>query len=142
MFRRKQNKSIEVNKLSSLIAVNVQVAGDVIFSGGVRIDGHVEGNVIGKDGDHSLLVLSEKGTITGSVRVYDAVINGAVAGDIEVEHFLELQANARVSGNITYRQLQMECGASIDGRLERRGEEASRSGAADTNVVALPVATG
>jgi cytoskeletal protein CcmA (bactofilin family) len=142
MFRRKQNKSIEVTKLSSLVSVNVRVAGDVIFSGGVRIDGQVDGNVVGKDGDHSLLVLSEKGAITGNVKVYDAVINGAVAGDIEVEHFLELQPNARVSGNITYRQLQMECGASVDGRLERRGDDGARVENAATNVVTLPVATG
>lgn len=142
MFNRTQKKSIEATKLSSLVSVNVQIAGDVIFTGGVRIDGQVEGNVLGKEGDHGLLVLSEKGSITGSVRVYDAVINGNVSGDIEVEHFLELQANARVSGNITYRQLQMECGATIDGKLERRGEEGSRAGMVETNVLTLPVAAG
>jgi cytoskeletal protein CcmA (bactofilin family) len=139
MFRRKHNKSIEVTKLSSLMAVNVQIAGDVVFSGGLRVDGRVEGNVIGKDGDHGLLVLSEKGNIQGSVKVYDAVINGTVSGDLEVEHFLELQANARVSGNITYRQLQMECGATVDGRLERMSDASAKAGTADTNVVALPV---
>ena len=139
MFRRKHNKSIEVTKLSSLMAVNVQIAGDVVFSGGLRIDGQVEGNVIGKDGDHGLLVLSEKGAIQGSVKVHDAVINGTVSGDLEVEHFLELQANARVSGNITYRQLQMECGATVDGKLERMADASAKIGAADTNVVALPV---
>ncbi len=142
MFRRKQNKSIEVTKLSSLVSVNVRVAGDVIFTGGVRVDGQVDGNVVGKDGDHSLLVLSEKGTITGNVKVYDAVVNGTVCGDIEVEHFLELQANARVSGNITYRQLQMECGAGVDGRLERRDDTAQSVAGSGTNVVTLPVAAG
>lgn len=139
MFRRKHNKSIEVTKLSSLMAVNVQIAGDVVFSGGLRVDGQVEGNVIGKDGDHGLLVLSEKGNIRGSVKVYDAVINGTVSGDLEVEHFLELQANARVSGNISYRQLQMECGATVDGKLERMGDASAKVGAADTNVVTLAV---
>ena len=71
--------------------------------------------------------------------MYDAVINGTVSGDLEVEHFLELQANARVSGNITYRQLQMECGATVDGKLERMSDASARVGTADTNVVALPV---
>ena len=32
---------------------------------------------------------------------------------------MELQANARITGNITYRQLRMDCGATVDGRLER-----------------------
>ncbi|PTD98167.1 bactofilin family protein [Pseudothauera lacus] len=123
MFRKKPHaKSIEVTKLSSLIADNVEIVGDVVFSGGLRVDGRIEGNVINKEGANGLLVLSDKGSIKGRVKVYDAVVNGAVSGDIEVEHFLELQSNARVSGNITYSQLQLECGATIEGRLERTGE--------------------
>ena len=119
MFRRKRHASIEVSKLSSLIAPGVEIAGDVIITDGVRVDGHIEGNVLAKKDTRGLLVLSEKGSIHGTVKVYDAVVNGTICGDLEVEHFLELQANARVTGNITYRQLQLECGATIDGRLDR-----------------------
>lgn len=136
MFRRKRNKSIEVTKLSSLIADNLDVVGDVLFSGGLRVDGKIEGNVLGKEGERSLLVLSDKGSITGRVRAYDAVINGVISGDLEVEHFLELQDNARVSGNITYRQLQMDCGAAVEGRLEKTDEPAP-----EKKVIDLPVAT-
>jgi len=117
MFGRKQKKTIEVTKLSSLIADNLHIVGDVLFSGGLRVDGKVEGNVLGKRGEKSLVVLSEKGCITGRVKAYDAVINGTVTGDLDVEHFLELQPGARVFGNISYRQLQMECGATVDGKL-------------------------
>lgn len=120
MFGKKLKKDhIEVAKLSSLIADNLQVVGDVLFSGGLRVDGKVEGNILGKPGEKSLIVLSEKACVVGRVRAYDAVINGSISGDLEVEHFLELQAGARVSGNITYSQLQMECGASIEGQLMR-----------------------
>lgn len=126
MFGRKQKKDrIEVAKLSSLIADNLQVVGDVLFSGGLRVDGKVEGNILGKMGEKSLIVLSEKGCVVGRVRAYDAVINGTISGDLEVEHFLELQAGARVSGNITYSQLQMECGATIEGQLMRVAPAAS-----------------
>lgn len=122
MFRRKHNKSIEVTKLSSLVADNMAVTGDVTFSGGLRVDGRINGNVISEDGANGLLVLSEKGTINGNVRTWDAVINGTITGDLEVEHFLELQANARVTGNITYRQMQLECGAAVAGKLVCAGE--------------------
>ncbi len=81
-------------------------------------------------------MLSEKGSIQGSVKIYDAVINGTVTGDLEVEHFLELQANARITGNITYRQLRMDCGATVDGRLERLGEPPAERPVCD-NVVTL-----
>jgi cytoskeletal protein CcmA (bactofilin family) len=137
MFRRKRGISIEVTKLSSLISHTMTVQGDVIFSGGLRVDGHVKGNVIGKDEGHGLLVLSDKGSIAGGVKVYDAVINGSIQGDVEVEHFLELQANARVSGNISYRQLQMDCGASVDGKLECIDEQAEPTAGPGSKVVPI-----
>lgn len=134
MFRRKHNKSIEVTKLSSLVADNMAITGDVMFSAGLRVDGRIQGNVVSEQGGHGLLVLSEKGTIHGSVKAWDAVINGTITGDLEVEHFLELQANARVTGNITYRQMQLDCGAAVEGKLVCAGGEAA------TAVVAGPAA--
>ena len=126
MFRRKQHPSIEVSKLSSLIAPGVEIVGDVIISDGLRVDGHVEGDVLCKPGMRGLLVLSEKASISGAIR-----------GDLEVEHFLEPQPNARVTGNISYRQLKMDCGATVEGRLERLADEPAERSA--DNVVSLPV---
>ena len=119
--KRKKPPFIEVTKLSSLIAEDVEITGDVSFSSGIRIDGRLKGNLIARaaeKGDtRALLVLSEKGHIEGSVRCGDAVINGTVIGDLDVEHFLELQSNSRVSGTIRYQHLQMDVGAAVRGQL-------------------------
>lgn len=128
MFRRKKRVAIDASRLASLLSHDTCVQGDVTFTGGLRIDGRVEGNVLGKAGDRGLLVLSENAVIVGSVRVYDAVINGRVEGDLEVEHFLELQANARVTGNITYHSLKLDCGAAVEGKLVRLGDDGAESG--------------
>lgn len=136
--KRKKRPFIEVTKLSSLIAEDVELTGDLCFSSGIRIDGRIQGNVIARavDGQtRALLVLSDKGRIEGSVNCGDAVINGTVIGDLVVEHFLELQSNARVSGTICYEHLQMDVGASVRGQLIK----AEAAGAADSNVVALAV---
>ena len=125
MFRKKNTMAIDVSRLAGLLAPDTCVRGDVMFAGGLRIDGRVEGNVLGKPDDRGLLVLSEKGVIVGTVKVHDAVINGRVEGDLEVEHFLELQAGARVTGNITYRTLKLDCGATVDGKLVRMGESSA-----------------
>ena len=123
MFSKRKNpSSIKMTQLSSLIAEGVEITGDVVFTGGMRIDGRVNGNVIGRSLDGkapALLVLSDKGRIEGSVRCGDAVINGTVVGDLEVEHLLELQSEARVSGTIRYRQLQLDVGAAVQGQLVR-----------------------
>ena len=135
MFRRKTDQpSIDVSRLSSLIATGVQIVGDVIVTDGVRIDGQVTGNVVGKPETKGLLVLSEQGRIEGNVRVHDAVVNGTICGDIEVENFIELQAGARVTGAIRYRSLQMTCGARVEGTMVCTAE--SRVATPD-NVVSL-----
>jgi cytoskeletal protein CcmA (bactofilin family) len=136
-FRRKTDLSIEVTRLSSLIDRGVEIVGDVCITDGLRIDGHVRGEIRSRPDARGLLVLTEHGSVDGSVKVHDAVINGTITGDLSVEHFLELQAGARVCGNITYRKMRMECGASVDGRLECLGETQTERAATD-NVVSLP----
>ena len=123
MFKmRKKQPSIQVTKLSSLIAEGVVITGDVSFASGMRIDGRVTGNVIAHPVEgqaRALLVLSDKGHIDGSVRCGDAVINGTVTGDLVVEHFLELQAGSRVNGTIRYQHLKMDVGAEVHGQLTK-----------------------
>ena len=133
MFRRKNDMAIDVSRLAGLLPHDTSVRGDVTFAGGLRIDGRVEGNVLSKPDSQGLLVLSEKGVVVGTVKVHDAVINGHVEGDLEVVHFLELQAGARVTGNINYRTLKLDCGATVDGKLVRMGDEPAAA-EADENV--------
>jgi cytoskeletal protein CcmA (bactofilin family) len=138
MFRRKTDQpSIDVSRLSSLIAAGVEIAGDVIVTDGVRIDGRVDGDVLSKPDARALLVLSEKGVIEGNVQVHDAIVNGTICGDLEVEHFIELQANARVTGAIKYRSLQMTCGARVEGNMACIVEGPETKVATPSNVVNL-----
>ena len=118
----KKSPFIRMAPLTTLVADGVEISGDVLFAGGMRIDGRIKGDVTGRDGDGQsppLLVLSEKGRIEGSIRCGDAVINGTVVGDLDVEHRLELQSDACVTGTIRYRQLQMDVGATVQGHLLR-----------------------
>jgi cytoskeletal protein CcmA (bactofilin family) len=121
MFKQKKPvPGIQQAKLATLVAHDVQIAGDLEFSDGLRMDGHVKGNVMGRPGEQTLLVVSDQGSITGNVHAYDIVINGTITGDVTVEHFVELQSNAHVTGNIYYQQLRMDVGASVEGKLTKR----------------------
>lgn len=116
----KKQPFIKVTVLSTLVAEDVEITGDIVFTGGTRIDGLVKGDVTGRKAEGksaSLLVLSDKGRIEGSIRCCDAVINGIVTGNLDVEDRLELQSDARVCGTVRYRQLQMDVGASLSGHL-------------------------
>jgi cytoskeletal protein CcmA (bactofilin family) len=118
----KKRPFIKMAALSTLIAEGVEITGDLVFASGMRIDGRVRGDVTGRpadDGAPALLVLSAQGRIEGCVRCGDAVINGTVVGDLDIEQRLELQSDARVTGTIRYRQLQMDVGATVQGQLVR-----------------------
>jgi len=116
MWERRKSHSSQ-KRIDSLIGAGTVVHGDVTFAGGLRVDGHVQGNVVATDGEPGTLVISEHARIDGEIRVAHVVINGTVNGPVVVEDHLELQAKARVVGDVTYRTLEMHVGAVIQGRL-------------------------
>ena len=142
MFNRKKAASRPVvNGFSSLIADNLAIQGDLEFSEGLKINGRVRGSVSFKPGTTSLLALSVNGVVEGDVSSYDALIDGTIVGDLQVEHLLELHSNARVRGNITYRQLSMENGAVVEGTLRRLDEAAPLLELPQPAPAALPAKT-
>jgi cytoskeletal protein CcmA (bactofilin family) len=104
-------------RIDSLIGAGTVVRGDVTFQGGLRIDGKVHGDVVAVDGDSTTLVVSEQARVEGAVRVTHAVVNGTVDGPVTASEYLELQAKARISGDVTYRTIEMHVGAVVQGRL-------------------------
>jgi cytoskeletal protein CcmA (bactofilin family) len=112
-----KNPSKPQNRIDSLIGVGTRIEGNVSFRGGLRIDGEVLGNVTAAADQPSTLVVSEQATITGEIRVSHLVVNGTVAGPILSSEFLELQPNARVTGDVQYNTLEVHLGAIVDGKL-------------------------
>jgi cytoskeletal protein CcmA (bactofilin family) len=115
MFDRK--KRAPQKRIDSLIGAGTTVEGDVTFSGGLRVDGTIRGRVTTAEDQAATLVLSEQARIDGEVRVSHVVINGAVNGPVTANDYLELQAKARVNGDVTYRTLEMHVGAIVQGKL-------------------------
>lgn len=104
----------------SLIAKGVVLVGDLRFTGVLYLDGELRGHLEGGPG--AMLVLTENGLVTGDIRCPYVVVNGAVEGNVEAESHAHLQAGARISGHVYYRQLQMHTGAEVAGHLIRRDE--------------------
>ena len=125
MKRNKPQSTIE-----SLIGTTTVIEGDVVFTGGLRIDGRVKGNVVASTANpeaNSTLVISESAHIEGEIRAAHVVVNGTVDGPIFVSEFLELQPRARVTGDVHYKTLEIHLGATLDGKLEHTGSESSRA---------------
>jgi cytoskeletal protein CcmA (bactofilin family) len=120
MFGKKINKPN--SHIDSLIGEGTRIDGDISFSGGLRIDGHVRGNITGTEDRPSTLVLSDQAIIEGGIEVSHAVINGTVVGPIHSHDYLELQSSARISGEVCYKTVEIQIGATVEGMLLRHDE--------------------
>ena len=116
MFERKKHAPPQ-KRLDSLIGAGTVVRGDIEFTGGLRIDGHVHGNVTTANGEAGTLVVSEHARVDGEVTVSHIVVNGTVHGPLTANDYIELQAKARVIGDVEYKTLEMHLGAVIQGRM-------------------------
>ena len=105
------------NRIDCLIGAGTRVEGNLIFSGGLRVDVQVKGNIVAEDDKPGTLVVSEQAQVEGEIRVPHVVINGVVNGPVNSTEYVELQAKANVTGDVYYNTLEMQLGAVVQGRL-------------------------
>lgn len=134
MFGPKGTKSQD--RIDCLIGAGTRVEGDVIFSGGLRVDGHVKGSIVAEEGKSGTLVVSELARVEGEIRVPHVVINGTVCGPVNSAEYVELQMKANVTGDVYYNTLEMQLGAVVQGRLVHQ------AGAKSEKIVQLKPASG
>jgi cytoskeletal protein CcmA (bactofilin family) len=120
MFFKKSNRI--QNSINTLIGAETRIEGNINFSGGLRIDGAVRGNVTEPNASPSTLILSEHGRIEGAVSASKIVVNGKVIGPVRAGQFIELQPKAHITGDVYYKSLEMHTGAVIEGKLVYLGE--------------------
>ena len=114
-----KNKSIhhDGQAIDTLIGPQVTLHGDLVFSGGLYVEGRIHGKVIAEEGAPAVLTLAEQGRIEGEIQVPVVIINGELQGDVYASERVELAAKARVLGNVHYKVVEMRAGATLTGRL-------------------------
>lgn len=112
MFSRNKQPHIK-----SLIAEGDRFEGNLQFVQGLRIDGHVVGDVRCNTEKGGLLVISATARVEGAIHAAHVIVNGEVMGTVFASTLLELQPKARVTGDVHYKALEMHQGATICGNM-------------------------
>jgi cytoskeletal protein CcmA (bactofilin family) len=105
----------------SIIGPGMNVSGDLVTDGTIRIEGRVEGTIrAGR-----AVVLGKGGEVIGDVVTQDALIGGRVIGTLVAEGRLELQCTAVIEGEIRApaQHLQLDEGARFNGQIRMLEEE-------------------
>lgn len=123
--------------IDSLIGAGSVITGDITFSGGLRVDGQVKGNIRATGNKPGTLVLSEMAKIEGEIEVAHVVINGTVAGPVRASEYLELLPKARVTGDVSYKSIEIHVGAIVMGRMIHENREQR-----DEKIIELKPASG
>lgn len=127
------NDAKENNVYELIIGDRQSIIGDVSFSGTIRIDGFVEGDVTGKR-----IVITESATVNGAVSGESIFVEGTVNGPVEGEK-VTLEPTANVKGNISYGSLTVGPGASICGVCKDNLDTVKRSEESESPCATQPL---
>ncbi len=96
-----------------VIGQGITMSGEIEHCDMLLVEGTIEAALKGA----KLLEISQTGTFYGTVEIDEAQISGRFEGDITVNGRLTVAAGGVITGSISYKELQIEAGATIDGKL-------------------------
>ena len=97
--------------INSIVGQGMTISGDLSFSGKLKLDGDINGNVQGE-----YLIIGKTGTITGDVHTETCTCQGKVFGNIKSRDLTVIKG-CRIEGNVETVNLAVEAGASLIGEV-------------------------
>lgn len=101
----------------SILRADTKLTGDLFFSGILHVFGSITGNIISNKEAESYLILEQGSEVSGEIRAGTILVHSHISGDIFSYNRLSLKSTAIIEGNVHYKELEMEQGATINGNL-------------------------
>jgi cytoskeletal protein CcmA (bactofilin family) len=117
--RDKERVGTDFGEIRAFLGEGTQFKGVLSFAGAVRIDGQLEGEIVGEE----MLVIGEPGQVKAEIEVGTLVVSGRVQGTIVARERVELLRPSRVTGTIRTPCLVVAEGALFNGNCEMGGAE-------------------
>ena len=138
---RPEGSSVDptVSTGTSVIGNDLTILGEkitIISQNKIQVDGHVHGDVHGKQ-----VVISKDGSVTGKVCAEKIDVRGGVIGSIRALT-VALHETAKVDGDIVHETLSISEGAEFDGRVQRTKDKDDLIPVLDAEALASPSANG
>ncbi len=95
----------------SIIPADLQITGDLVSTGDIHVEGVIHGDITCRT-----LTLTGQPVIQGSVEAETVRVSGTFNGKVQAKKVFLTKA-ARMAGKIYYETLEVEPGASFEGKL-------------------------
>lgn len=130
-----QPNAMSQNERRLIIGRGITMSGEIESCDHLIVEGTVEASLKGA----ALLDIAESGVFYGTVEIGEATVAGRFEGDLKVNGRLTIRSGGAITGSISYKELEVEAGAIIDGRLSPIGaQSAERKGQPQKNRDAAP----
>ncbi|HSR89459.1 MAG TPA: polymer-forming cytoskeletal protein [Candidatus Udaeobacter sp.] len=116
-----QSQQHSQDEVETVVGPSVSVEGDFASEGNIIVKGTVSGSVF--TSKHLAVEVGAK--IVANIRAGSATIAGEVKGNIKLKGSLELLATAKVLGDIEVKDLRVESGALLYGKVVMLGMDLS-----------------
>ncbi len=117
--RDKERVGPDFGEIRAFLGEGTQFKGVLSFAGAVRVDGQLEGEIVGDE----VLIIGEPGQVTAEIEVGTLVVSGRVQGTITARYRVELLRPSRVTGTIRTPCLVVAEGAVFNGNCEMAGPD-------------------
>jgi cytoskeletal protein CcmA (bactofilin family) len=107
-----------------IVGQGIQMKGEITACDRLIVEGQVEVTLKAT----RMLEIKPTGHFTGSCEVEEADVSGVYDGNLTVRGRLIVHAGGRVTGDISYGEIELERGAQITGKLSVRDRAAQSSG--------------
>jgi len=105
--------AVRGSSVPSIISADLKITGDVVSSGDVQIDGHIEGDVQSRS-----MTIGENAQVRGAVTAESIKICGVVTGQVKANS-VTITKTAKVLGDVLHQVLGIEPGATLEGHCRR-----------------------
>lgn len=122
--RDKERVGADFGEIRAFLGEGTQFKGVLSFAGAVRIDGHLEGEIVGQE----LLIIGEPAQVKAEIEVGTLVVSGRVQGSISARERVELLRPGRVTGTIRTPCLVVAEGAVFNGNCEMASPDEELAG--------------
>ncbi len=100
-----------------VIGQGITMSGEIESCDHLVVEGTVEAALKGA----SVLEIAETGMFYGTVEISEATIAGKFEGEITVNGRLTVRSTGSITGALSYKELAVEAGATIDGKINPVG---------------------
>ena len=103
-----------------MIGAGVRVAGNITFTGVLRVQGDILGDVSGGADSSATIVVDKSGNVAGTIKAPHIVVSGRVYGPAHSSESIEIQQGACFVGDTFYKTMEIHAGGVIEGSLTPR----------------------